>query len=286
MVSAIIVNYRSGKLLKRCLDSICNQVDEIVIVNHSPEEDLKEFTQKFPNTKAVNRQNKGYASGCNFGARVARGDFLLFMNPDTVAFPDTVRILEETTRKFNSVAAPRFLNPDYSFQPSTRMFPSLKHVLVSRTSPLRIFFKNSKIKKEYFGYELERIEEPIFLKESFPLGGFFMIPRQIFENLKGFDEQFFLFFEDADLFKRLIESGYSVIYEPKAKIIHFHGSSRKEAPFKSEFQKLRSFFLYTQKHSKNPIEKLIVFILSLTYNLIIAFRYFINIPVKESQWQA
>ena len=286
MVSAIIVNYRSGKLLKRCLDSIYNQLDEIVIVNHSPEEDLKEFTQKFPNTKVINRQNKGYASGCNFGARVARGDFLLFMNPDTVAFPDTVRILEETTRKFNSVAAPKFLNPDYSFQPSTRVFPSLKHVLVSRTSPLRIFFKNSKIKKEYFGYELERIEEPIFLKESFPLGGFFMIPRQIFENLKGFDEQFFLFFEDADFFKRLIESGYSVIYEPKAKIIHFHGSSRKEAPFKSEFQKLRSFFLYTKKHSKNTIEKLFVFILSLTYNLIIAFRYFINIPVKESQWQA
>ena len=286
MVSAIIVNYRTGKLLKLCLDSIYNQVDEIVIVNHSPEENLKEFTQKFPNTKVINRQNKGYASGCNFGVRVARGDFLLFMNPDTVAFPDTVRILEETTRKFNSVAAPRFLNPDHSFQPSTRMFPSLKHVLVSRTSPLRIFFKNSKIKKEYFGYKLEKIEEPIFLEESFPLGGFFMIPRQIFENLKGFDEQFFLFFEDADFFKRLIESGYSLIYEPRAKIIHFHGFSRKEAPFKSEFQKLRSFFLYTKKHSKNPIEKLIVFILSLTYNLIIAFRYFINIPVKESQWKA
>uniref|UniRef100_A0A7V3ZZM8 Glycosyltransferase family 2 protein n=1 Tax=candidate division WOR-3 bacterium TaxID=2052148 RepID=A0A7V3ZZM8_UNCW3 len=284
MVSAIIVNYRAGKILTHCLDSIKEQVDEIIIVNHSPDEDLNPLTQKFPNTKIINRPNKGYASGCNFGAKIAKGDLLLFMNPDTMAFPNTINILKETTKKYCSATAPKYLNPDFTFQPSTRMFPSLKHILVSRTSPLRVFFKSSKIEKEYFGYTLRDQENPLPLKECFPLGGFFMIPRPIFESLEGFDERFFLFFEDADFFKRLLKSGYSIIYEPRAKIIHFHGFSRKSSAFKSEFHKLRSFFLYTKKHSLNQFEKIFVLLLTLTYGLIVAFHYFINIPIKESQW--
>lgn len=284
MISAIIVNYRAGKILIHCLNSIKDQVDEIIVVNHSPGEDLFPIIQKFPNTKIINRPNKGYASGCNLGAKMASGDLLLFMNPDTMAFPDTVNILIETTKKYHSATAPKFLNPDFTFQPSTRMFPSIKHILVSRTSPLRVFLKNSKMEKEYFGYSLKKQEEPIPLKECFPLGGFFVVPRSIFESLEGFDERFFLFFEDADFFKRLLKSGYSIIYDPRVRIIHFHGFSRKNSAFKSEFHKLRSFFLYTIKHSQSQFEKILVLLLTLTYGLIVAFRYFINIPIKESQW--
>lgn len=285
MISGITVNYRSSRLLRQSVQKIMKFLDEIIVVNHSPEEDLTDLQSFSPKVKIYNRKNSGYASGCNFGARMAKGDILLFFNPDTQVFEDTIPFLFEILKKDSCAAvAPVFLNPDGTFQPSTRKFPELVHLFVSRTSPIGTLLSGSKTSKKYFGLDLHLQSDPVQLTDRFPLGGFFMIPRNLFFRLSGFDQRFFLFFEDTDFFYRLLESGFKIILDPRAKIIHFHGSSRKSNPFKAEFHKLKSMVLYFMKHNRNYLLMFSVSFIALVYCLILAFRYFINIPVKEKQW--
>ncbi len=284
MISAIIVNYKSANLLQKCAKSVADLADEIIVVNHSSEESLSELNNISNKAKIYIRPNRGYAAGCNYGAKMSSGDYLLFLNPDVLFKEGSLKILSKTCKQYRTAVAPKYLNSDGTFQPGTRKFPELQHIFVSRTSPIRKLFKNTSTQKDYFGLNLKSETEPVILTDRFPLGGCFIIPRELYEEIGGFDERFFLFFEDADFFKRLYEIGKYAIYEPRSEIIHLHGFSRKHTSFKSEWHKGKSFYLYLKKHSRQKVKTSLVFIAFLIYNLFLAFRYFINIPIKEKQW--
>jgi len=260
-------------------------VDEIIVVNHSPEE--KDEVQKFKSEKVhiYQRPNRGYGNGCNFGAKRAKGDILIFFNPDALALEETIPTLKRELEKSGGVVAPSFLNPDLTFQPSTRKYPDLKHLLVSRNSPLRKLFSETELERDYFGLDLENLAHPLILEDRFPLGGFFMIKRETFEKLGGFDERFFLYFEDTDFFKRVKEAGYPIILVPQAKIIHWHGYSQVSVRLKSNFHKLKSFYLYICKHLKGRFPmKLLLFFLTLVYLPFLAFLKFLDLQLKEKRW--
>ncbi len=284
MISAIIVSYKSANLLQKCVKSVADVANEIIIVNHSPKEDLSELLNTSDKVKIYIRPNRGYAAGCNYGAKMSSGDYLLFLNPDVLFKEGSLKILSKTCKQYRTAVAPKYLNSDGTFQPGTRKFPELQHIFVSRTSPFKKLFKKSSTLKDYFGLNLSEETEPVKLVDRFPLGGCFIIPRELYEELGGFDERFFLFFEDADFFKRLYEFGKHAIYEPRSEIIHLQGFSRKHTSFKSEWHKGKSFYLYLEKHSRQKVKTILIFFMFLIYNLFLAFRYFINIPIREKQW--
>lgn len=284
MVSGITVNFKSANLLKLSVQAISRHVDEIVIVNHSQEEHGTLEKLASPKIKIYTRPNYGYASGCNFGATKAKGEFYIFFNPDTIVMDNTVSLLIDDLKQGYDIAVPKFLNPDLTFQPSTRQFPKLKHLLVSRSSLLRILFKDTKLENEYFGRDLEKVDTPLELKDRFPLGGFFAIKRTTFARLGGFDERFFLYFEDTDFFKRALLNGFSIIYDPRAQIIHYHGYSQRTTPLKSNFYKIKSYYLYVCKHDKNAFLRIIlaftvVFYLTTTHFLDLGDMY-----IREKRW--
>lgn len=284
MVSGITVNFKSADILKSSIQQISKYLDEVIIVNHSQEEHNLLEQLANPKIRIYTRPNRGYASGCNLGAKKAKGEFLIFFNPDVIVMDDTVSILVEDLIQGYDIAVPKFLNPDLSFQPSTRKFPGLKHLIISRSSPLRFFFKDTSLETDYFGTELEKVDNPVVLKDRFPLGGFFAIRKATFANLGGFDERFFLYFEDTDFFKRALERGSTIIYDPRAKIIHYHGYSQRSIPIKSNFHKLKSFYLYALKHEKRfPLSIALYFILAL-YTTITFLLDLVDVRIREKRW--
>jgi GT2 family glycosyltransferase len=184
------------------------------------------------------------------------------------------------------VAAPKFTYPNGKFQPSTRKFPELKHLLVVRNSVFRPLFSGSQIERDYFGFYLEKQKEPVRLTDRFPVGGFFVIKRNVFEELKGFDEKFFIYFEDTDFFKRLLEKGYSILYDPRAVIIHYHGFSTKKASLCSKYHKIKSYYLYLRKHCKNMLMLFILGVFMVFYVPFAAFLEFCNFLIKEKSWES
>lgn len=280
------MNFKSADILKRSLKEIEPFLDEIIIVNHSPEEFeiLKEFIT--PKVKVYNRPNLGYGSGCNFGIKKAKGDIIVFFNPDTIITKDSLKILVKDLEGGFHVAVPKFTYPSGKFQPSTRKFPELKHLLVVRNSVFRSLFSGSQIERDYFGFDLEKQKEPVKLTDRFPLGGFFVIKRNVFEELGGFDEEFFIYFEDTDFFKRLLEKGYSILYDPRAVITHFHGFSTKKASLRSKYHKIKSYYLYSKKHSQNTLMPCALAAFTVFYLPLIAFMEFCNFTLKEKNWES
>jgi len=285
MISAVVVNYKSSSPLYNSVKNIVNFVDEVIVVNHSPEEDLTFIQSLSPKIRIYTRQNYGYGAGCNFGAKKAKGDILIFFNPDTMILEETIPLLIKELKDDISVVAPLLLYPDGTPQPSTRKFPTLKHLFVSRTSPFWFLFSKSDTALDYFGGSQPESTKPTTLTDRFPLGGFFLIKRDHFQELGGFDERFFLFFEDTDFLNRLINAGYKVCLNQEARVIHLIGYSRKANPFKSEYHKMKSFYLYYSKHTQCKLLRLVTLMITLLYIQILSFSYFIDNPVKEREWK-
>jgi GT2 family glycosyltransferase len=232
-VSVIIVNYNTAKEIGRCLISIQNskwrqnfspseckiQNLEIIVVDNASTDDsievIRQLAEKFKNIKLIeNKKNLGFAKACNQGAKNASGKFLFFLNPDIVVKKDTlVNLLEFAKKNPNSIIGPRLLNPDGSLQGSCYNLPTL-------TGAIKEFLLGQKWSYEKFA---PTGDKPT--KVQAIVGAALFCPRKIFERLKGFDERYFLYYEDLDFCRRARKIGYKIYYLPEAKIVHSLGIS-------------------------------------------------------------
>lgn len=231
IVSIIIVNYKVEKLLQVCKDSILASKPktpfEIIVID---------------NTK----NNVGYGAGNNFGAKRAKGEFLFFLNPDTTVFPETIDKLVEFMEKEKNVGlvAPLFLdskNKPYPLQGSTILTPFVAIMCLSFVQ--KLFPKNPIYKKYYyFDWDKKSIKEV-----DVAPGTAFLVRKKLFEDVGGFDERFFLFFEENDFCLRVKKLGFKIYINPEAKLVHLWGESTKSLENTKEiFQKSRRY--YFQKH--------------------------------------
>jgi len=228
LVSIIIVKYRSKKYLSSCLASIKKNPNwEVIVIDND-------------------KKNIGYGAACNKGAKKAKGEFLFFLNPDTLILPSAIKELAGflKTHPKAGIVAPLLLNRKkraYSLQGSAELTP--KSALFS-LSFLHKLWPNNPITQKYWLMDWNKKE----VKEVAAVpGSALMIRRKIFEKINGFDENFFLFFEEIDLCKRVREAGWKIFFQPKAKVIHFwQGSTPQNKKIKKIFQKSRFYFF--KKH--------------------------------------
>lgn len=222
--SIIIINYRTPEMTAACLRSIfsyCPNADgitwEIIAIDNnsadgSAEFLTKEFGEKIKLIK--NTQNLGFATANNQGARLARGRYLLFLNSDTLLTAD---ILSPVANLFlenenSGVISPRLLLPDGTAQNGAYgKFPTLGGLI----------FKNRFVKKEE-----QKVNQPFI--SDWVSGCALFIRRELFEKIGGWDEKFFLYFEDVDLCRRVARTGQKVIVDPRLSLIHFGGQSLKK----------------------------------------------------------
>lgn len=226
MLSAIIVAYRTPAEVVAAVASLRAQTlppDEIVIVdNGAPDDDpLPEFTELEEARIERPQSNLGYGAGCNLGARAASGGDLLILNADVVLTAEAIAALAKRLHSDDRIAVvgPRIFSRG-EVQLSARAFPSLRTGLLGRRSLLtRLLARAQRCPAEFrrvhgSGGQVDWVS-----------GACMLVRRTAFGGLGGFDEGYWMYWEDADLCRRLVDEGWQVHFEPAGVVHHATGAS-------------------------------------------------------------
>lgn len=215
-LSIIIVNYRSEKYLDKCLSSIYGvwgQDLEIIIVNNDTNESLQNVGNKFPSVKIIQqKENVGFGRAQNAGSQIAQGKYLLFLNPDTIILNDATDILNkfEQDDTVGIIGAKMVDSAGKNQVWSVGYEATLWNIVKNKLG----FLKGRNI------WEATQMQEV-----EWTSGGSMFIHKEVFAEVGGFDEKFFLYFEDMDLCKRVRALGKKVLYFPNIQIEHVEGGS-------------------------------------------------------------
>lgn len=252
-ISVIIVNYNVKVFLAHTLDAVKRSMNningEIIVVdNASDDGSVEMLKEKFPDVRLiVNKKNIGFGAANNLAMKEARGEYFLLLNPDTVIQEDTVRVMVDFMQQHPTVgiAGCKILNPDGSLQLACRRSFPTPWVAFTKISGLSSLFPRSRL----FGkYNLTYLN-PEELSEVDAISGSCMVVRRnVYEQVGGFDEQFFMYGEDLDWCYRIKQAGWNVMYVPTTQIIHYKGESTR----RSDIDEITFFYdamrLFVQKH--------------------------------------
>lgn len=225
--AVVIVNFRAYDDLTRCLDSLYPHLlptDEVVVIDYeSNAEALARAVGDWPVTALPRSDNLGFAAGVNLGAARTRAPYLLLLNPDAVVDTPVVRGLESWLAEHPDVAVvgARVFNADGSVQPSARRFPDATTLFGGRSTWLTSRFPNNWFSRR--SLSPTNSQEPRDV--DWVSGACFMTRRDVFEQMDGFDEQFFLYWEDADFCRRVAGAGFRRMYVPYFSVRHVDGRS-------------------------------------------------------------
>ena len=253
MLSIIIVSYNVKSFLRQCLKSVySSKIDiplEIIVVdNYSFDQSVEMVKNEFPKVKVIeNNKNLGFAKAVNIGVKHSSGEYICLLNPDSVIENGTLQELYNhyINNTNTGIVGAKIINPNGTTQlASKRTFPSL-WIGISKFLGLNKIFPNSKL---FAGYNQTFISEDNISNVDAVSGSCMLFSKQIFNDINGFDESYFLYFEDTDFCTRVKDSGKEIIYFPKAKVIHYKGESHKHAPFDTIKIFHESMSLFFQKH--------------------------------------
>ncbi len=251
-VSIITVGMNHLKHIKNLYKSIYVDAPPLVpfetiyVDNCSTDGSVEFLKENYPQVKIiVNKDKKGFGENNNIGAKVSKGEYLAIINPDVVMQHGSIDKLCEyaDNHKEVGVVAPKLLDPDGSLQYSVRGFITL-NVLFWR---LITKGNDNKKKKVINNYLCKNIDHSKTQFANWVSGASFIIRKEIFDKVSGFDTDYFLYMEDEDLCLRVWKSGYSIVYHPESKMIHAaHRSSLK--PSKSSIVHIKSMIKFFKKN--------------------------------------
>jgi hypothetical protein len=229
VISIIIVNYKAYKMTEDCIVSIQNHTKhinyEIILVdNASDSNSLKQLINKFPSVKSIeNKDNLGFAAANNQGIAIAGGEFILFLNNDTLFIENSLQKILDFLRNTSEITfvGCQLKNSDGSYQNSAYDFISPWNSLGESLFIYKLFPKYKLFSK--YHYNKKKISTPI--EVGYVQGAFLVGPSEIIRLLNGFDERYFFYGEEADLCQRLIRMGGKVIFLPYTSIIHLGGAT-------------------------------------------------------------
>jgi GT2 family glycosyltransferase len=214
-VSAVVVSHGHRRELLDSLPALRLQVDELIVVANVPDS----VPPEEDSARVIwNEHPRSYAANLNAGIAATSGELVLAANPDAVPEPEAVATLRNfmAERPRCGIAGPRLLNPDGSWQPSRRRFPTVRGTLVRRT-PLRSAFPPLDRQRDHYLLD-ERPTEPV--PSDWMLGAFLLLRREMLDELGGFDAGFRMYGEDIDLCYRAAKAGWERWYVPSAVVRH------------------------------------------------------------------
>jgi GT2 family glycosyltransferase len=252
-VAILVVNFRAYVELTACLTSLEPFVGadlEVIVVDHatSPAE-ASRLMQRFPWLRLLAMsENPGFASGVNRAARAATATFLLLLNPDCVVASDIGRLLAGWLEQHPEVGACGALvrEPNGSIQASARRFPNVTTGFAGRTSWLTRAWPRNAWTRHNLGPSTANVQEPTVV--DWVSGACMMVRREAFEAIHGMDDQFFMYWEDADFCFRLKRAGWRTVYNPRVEVLHLTGRSSAYARRAALIAFHRSAFRYFRKH--------------------------------------
>lgn len=262
---------------------------EIFIVDNASLDGTVDFIQKtFPAVRCIaNKENVGFGKANNQALKQAQGQYILYLNPDTIIQEDTLIRMKKYMDEHPSVglAGCKVMNSDGTLQLACRRsFPTPLVALPKLFGLSRLFPEN-----RFFGkYNLTYLDPD----ESYPVdavSGSFMFTRaSLMNELGGFDEAFFMYGEDLDLCFRVKKSGYEVHYVADTSILHYKGESAKFAPFDSIVAFYSAMNIFVKKHFSSGSGLVMALflhlgiILHLTLRTLLKLLYLIRIPLADA----
>lgn len=251
-VSIIIVHYKADNELFSCVSSIKKSTPkikfEVIVVDNDEKKKIKSnLLHKYPWITYIEAPgNVGYGAGINLGVEVARGEYILVLNPDTRIIGGAIESLARflDNNKKTAIVAPNLLNKKGTTYPQfgSEILTPIRGVFA--LSFLNKLFPDNKISRDYYLSDIPKNKER---EVGAVPGSAFMIKEKIFRKIGGFDEIFFLFFEESDLCLRVKELGYKIFIIPEAEVMHLKGRSTTEGKkINKIFSKSRYYFF--KKH--------------------------------------
>jgi hypothetical protein len=247
-VSVILVNYNGEQVVLDCLKSVQAQLQSysyevIVVDNASSDRSPDQIAVQFPTVKLLRQtENHGFGGGNNIGAAAATGEYLFLLNTDTQLTCDVLAALVPVLEQDPTIGivAPQLLNPDGTLQLST--------------APAISLWGEYQILKQLYQYEDPQHQPAIRQKFAqvqavdSATGAALLMRRSLFEDLEGFDETFFMYFEDCDFCQRVLDRGLKIIYTPAVSLMHICGYSVKKVQERIRVEYRRSQLFYYRKH--------------------------------------
>jgi len=229
MLSIVILNYNNVNLLKKCIKSILDaqiKIDyELIVVDNNSRDKSKEFLSQLNLSQikmqvVLNNHNSGYAAGNNQAIKLAQGDYIFICNPDIIVLQGSIEKLYSYLKSHSDVGivGPQLLNLDRTVQYSCCRFPHWYTPFLRRTFLGRLPLLKKKL-EDYLMLDYSHKEEK---DVDWMIGAALMFNKNVFEKLGGFDERYFLYFDDVDLARRIWKEDKRVVYLPNIQMIHAH----------------------------------------------------------------
>jgi N-acetylglucosaminyl-diphospho-decaprenol L-rhamnosyltransferase len=240
-VSVVVVSHNSGGTLADCVHAVLAQsvaIELIVVDNASVDGSLERLPQDPRLTIERNADNRGFSRACNQGAKRARAELLLFLNPDCLLPADAVERLSRHLRAAPDIGllGAQLLDPDGAPQAAAR-----RHT----PTPARAL-------RQALGLQRAPQPEPPMADDAIEevdavSGALMLLSRATFDVLHGFDEDYVLHCEDLDLCRRVLQSGRRVALARDVRVVHLKGTSSRRRPVWVEWQKHRGMLRYFRK---------------------------------------
>jgi len=251
-VTAAIVNFNTRDQLVRCLDSFQHKrLREIIVVDNASTDDSVEVASRYASVQVIaNTTNIGYGAAANQAIRVATGRFVLLLNADIELRPGSISLLAAYLEAHPDVAiaAPRLQNADGTLQYSCFPFPGTLGWLLEN-EPLSWLTQTVPFARE---------RSVTFCTSDTPravpwaLGAALLMRRDKVLEAGGFEESYFMYFEEVDLCNRLAAAGWSTHVVPAAVIMHIGGGSTSQVRTSMLIQRFRSTLAYYHRHASGP----------------------------------
>ena len=232
-ISIIIVSYNTCQMTLACLKSLFKKTElcdfeVIVLDNNSIDGSAEAIENSYPELTLIkSKVNLGFSEGNNYCAKVATGDLLLLLNPDTLVLDNAIDKLVDFSNQYPSsgIWGGKTLFADHSLNPSSCWGEITAWSLFCRASGLAVLFSNNIFfnSEGLGGWKRDSIKQVDIVS-----GCFFLISKALWDQLGGFDSRFFMYGEEADLCLRAHKLGYQPIVTNKAEIIHYGGASEKK----------------------------------------------------------
>jgi GT2 family glycosyltransferase len=268
-LSIIIVNYNAQYFLEQCLASVVaagkNLAAEIIVIdNHSTDNSRQWLEEKFKQVKFTwLQQNLGFGKACNIGGQQAQGEYLLFLNPDTIITPGALAHWLDVARSANHFGAlgVKMIDGSGSYLPeSKRGFPSPLAAMCKFTGIWQLFPRSAFFNHYYLGHLGEDLPHRIDVVS----GACMLLTRHTYQLTAGFNERFFMYGEDIDLSKRVVLQGLYNYYCPSPVIIHFKG----ESTHKQTATYIRNFYGAMQVYAAIHLGGVAVFLTNVFMTLV------------------
>ncbi|NQU86614.1 MAG: glycosyltransferase family 2 protein [Mariniphaga sp.] len=263
----VIVNWNSGEFLNNCLTSIEKSnlkdllINIIVVDNESGDDSLNRITSTVKYRLIKNNENIGFAKACNVGLLQSRSKYILFLNPDTEVRENTFQKAITTMENNNkiSVLGVKHIDENGNIAPSCSRFPKLRYYFYDMIGL-------SKLYPQIFHHATLMLDmdysKSAFVNEV--MGAFFFCRKSVLDRVGGFDERFFVYYEELDLSYRIIKNGGKIFYDADNEIYHKGNGTSDQVKAKRLFYSLRSRIKYSFKND-NKVNTIILFLLTMFF---------------------